>query len=196
MTENNPVRIIVDTNLWISFVISDKYYLLDDLLYENKVILLISKDLIREIHQTISKPKLKRFFKDGALDKMLSVFEPFMELVEVSSSINTCRDPKDDFLLALARDGGADFLLTADKDLLELKCFGATKIVTISGFIQEANNLASEGPGNPPPSYFELIFSPTASIPSSSSSLMYWTNRTLTGTSAGSATCGRLSYFV
>lgn len=111
MTVNSPVRIIADTNLWISFVILDKYHLLDDLLYENKVILLISKDLIREIHQTISKPKLKRFFKDGALDKMLSVFEPFMELVEVSSSINTCRDPKDDFLLALARDGALIFFL-------------------------------------------------------------------------------------
>ena len=72
---------------------------------------------------------------------MLSVFEPFMELVEVSSSVTICRDPKDDFLLSLARDGNADFLLTGDKDLLELERFEATKIITISGFIEEAKSI-------------------------------------------------------
>lgn len=73
---------------------------------------------------------------------MLSVFEPFMELIEVNSNINVCRDPKDDFLLALAKDGNANFLLTGDKDLLELKRFGHTNIVALSHFLEEAKSLS------------------------------------------------------
>ncbi len=39
---------------------------------------------------------------------MLSIFEPFIDLVEVESIVTVCRDTKDDFLLALAKDGKAD----------------------------------------------------------------------------------------
>ena len=57
--------------------------------------------------------------------------------IEVSSSIRASRDPKDNFLLALAKDGKADYLLTGDKDLLTLKKFGRTIIITISKFLEE-----------------------------------------------------------
>ncbi len=52
---------------------------------------------------------------------MLSTFEPYIDLIEVESIITICRDPKDNFLLALAKDGKANYLLKGDKDLLELK---------------------------------------------------------------------------
>ncbi|MGZ5191833.1 MAG: putative toxin-antitoxin system toxin component, PIN family, partial [Flavisolibacter sp.] len=71
---------------------------------------------------------------------MLSAFEPFIDLVEIESIVTICRDPKDNFLLALAKDGKADYLLTGEKDLLELKKFGKTKIQTISTFIGETKN--------------------------------------------------------
>lgn len=71
---------------------------------------------------------------------MFSTFEPFIDLVEVKSIITICRDTKDNFLLALAKDGKADYLLTGDKDLLELKKFGRTKIKTITSFINSRKN--------------------------------------------------------
>jgi predicted nucleic acid-binding protein len=40
----------------------------------------------------------------------------------------------------LPKDGKADYLLTGDKDLLELKKFGKTKIKTITAFIDEKKN--------------------------------------------------------
>jgi hypothetical protein len=66
---------------------------------------------------------------------MLEALEPFIDLIEVSSVVTVCRDPKDNFLLALAKDGKADFLLTGDNDLLELKKFSKTKIETFTSFI-------------------------------------------------------------
>lgn len=67
---------------------------------------------------------------------MLLAFEPFIDLLEVESNVSVCRDPKDNFLLALAKDGKADYLITGDQDLLSLKRFGKTKILTIVNFIE------------------------------------------------------------
>ena len=41
---------------------------------------------------------------------------------------------KDDFLLALAKDAHADFLITGDKDLLSLGTFKQTEILNITEF--------------------------------------------------------------
>jgi predicted nucleic acid-binding protein len=52
----------------------------------------------------------------------------------VVSSVTLCRDEKDNFLLSLARDAQADYLLTGDKDLLVLRTFEKTQILTIAEF--------------------------------------------------------------
>jgi putative PIN family toxin of toxin-antitoxin system len=56
------------------------------------------------------------------------------ELVDVHSVVEVCRDPKDNFLLALVKDGNADYLITGDDDLLVLETFEKTKIVTLTDF--------------------------------------------------------------
>jgi len=140
MPKNKPLKLIIDTNLWISFIISNTQNLLDPLLYSKKVRLLFSEELIAEIQLTTGKTKLRKYFGGNALEEMLSAFEPFTDLIAVKSNVTVCRDSKDNFLLALAKDGKADYLLTGDKDLLELKNFGKTKIRTISLFIEEAKN--------------------------------------------------------
>ena len=135
MPKSKPLTVIIDTNLWISFIISKKYKLLDNFLFSGNIRLLFSKELIDEIQRTILKPKLKIYFQDNALEKMLTAFEPFIDLIEVKSKIEKCRDPQDNFLLSLAKDGNADFLITGDKDLLDLRKLGKTEIVTIANFL-------------------------------------------------------------
>jgi hypothetical protein len=54
--------------------------------------------------------------------------------VDVQSLIEICRDPKDNFLLALAQDGLADYLITGDRDLLSVKQLGKTQIVKLNEF--------------------------------------------------------------
>jgi putative PIN family toxin of toxin-antitoxin system len=62
------------------------------------------------------------------------LFDSFGELIEISSRIDVCRDPKDNFLLALAKDGRADYLITGDADLLSLNAFDGATILTYAGF--------------------------------------------------------------
>jgi putative PIN family toxin of toxin-antitoxin system len=140
MPKSRPLKLIIDTNLWISFIISHKQDQLDTLLFDEKARLLFSTELIDEIQQTIIKPKLKKYFGTNAFQAMFSTFEPFIDLIEVEITITVCRDPKDNFLLALAKDGKADYLLTGDKDLLDLKKFGKTKIITIADFFKTIKN--------------------------------------------------------
>lgn len=41
--------------------------------------------------------------------------EDYIELVKVKSKVDICRDPNDNFLLALSKDGRANFLITGTK---------------------------------------------------------------------------------
>ena len=106
-----------------------------ELLFQHKISLLFSNELLQEIAVTIQKPKLKRHFGMNALEEMLTAFEPYIEIIEVNTLVEVCRDPKDNFLLALAKDGKADFLITGDADLLVLKKYASTKIITYTDFI-------------------------------------------------------------
>ncbi len=71
---------------------------------------------------------------------MLAVFEPFIDLIKIESIVTVCRDPNDNFLLALAKDGKADYLLTGDNDLLVIKKLGKTKIIKIIEFKETMKN--------------------------------------------------------
>jgi putative PIN family toxin of toxin-antitoxin system len=106
------------------------------LLFE-KVKILFILELIEELTRTSTYPKLKKYLGPDAVVEMLSNLESYIDLIEVKSTIQICRDPKDNFLLSLAVDGNADFLLTGDKDLLEIKKIEKTAIMTISNFLQK-----------------------------------------------------------
>jgi putative PIN family toxin of toxin-antitoxin system len=139
MPKNKPVRLVIDSNLWISFIISKKLNHLEPLLLSNEVRLLFSIELIEELNTTVKKPKLKKFFSENAIDEMLEVFEPFIDLIKIKSKVKICRDANDDFLLALAKDGKADYLLTCDNDLLEISKFDRTLILKYKDFINKTN---------------------------------------------------------
>ena len=67
---------------------------------------------------------------------LVSLLRRRAELVDVRSVVEACRDPKDNYLLALAKDGSADYLITGDLDLLTMEQFEKTKIVKLSEFIE------------------------------------------------------------
>ena len=135
MPKDNLVRLIIDTNIWISFLISDKYQKLDKALSHPKTTILFSIELLDEINRVATFPKLKKYFSLNAVEEMLLNLEDYVELVKVKSKVEICRDPADNFLLALSKDGDADFLITGDQDLLDLEAFGTTKIISLTNFL-------------------------------------------------------------
>ena len=138
MVKNKPIRLVIDTNLWVSFIISKNLNQLEPLLFSNRLRILFSVELLKELEMTMLKPKLKKYFSETALEEMLDVFDPFIDFIDVKSSVKICRDPKDDFLLALAKDGKADYLLTGDDDLLDIGKIDKTIILKFRNFIEKA----------------------------------------------------------
>ena len=53
---------------------------------------------------------------------------------DVNEYPNICRDPKDNFLLGLIRVSQPSYLVTGDKDLLELNPFEGTQIIPVVDF--------------------------------------------------------------
>jgi uncharacterized protein len=131
------LKIIIDTNLWISFLITKSYNRIDDLIIGKKIRIVFSEELLSEFIEVIQRPELAKYFTKNDLEELLELFDFYGDFIEVKSRIKQCRDPKDNFLLSLAIDSKADYLLTGDNDLLEIKEIGKTKILTITEFLKK-----------------------------------------------------------
>jgi putative PIN family toxin of toxin-antitoxin system len=130
-------RIIIDTNLWISFLITRDFSKLDEIIFSRQGILIFSQELLDEFLDVARRPKFRRFFSPADIEEIIETIDEYAEFVTVQTKIEVCRDHKDNFLLSLSIDGNADFLLTGDKDLLDLNKFGETTIKTISEFLKD-----------------------------------------------------------
>lgn len=129
------IRIIIDTNLWISFLLTSNFKKLDLILTDGLITLIFSENLLNEFTEVILRPKFRKYFSEEILNELLILLEPKSQLINVTTTIELCRDPKDNFLLELANDGKADYLITGDKDLLTLKRFEHTQIITMTDFL-------------------------------------------------------------
>lgn len=127
-------RIIIDTNLWVSFLLTKQFSFLDDLLENYQIQLIFSQELLSEFLEVIKRPKLRKFFSDENLEIILETIDQHADFIKVTSVTNLCRDEKDNFLLSMAKDGSADYLITGDQDLLVIKQFEKTEIITIAEF--------------------------------------------------------------
>ncbi|MCH6202153.1 putative toxin-antitoxin system toxin component, PIN family [Aquiflexum sp. LQ15W] len=105
------------------------------LLDSGSIRLILPIELIEEFLDVAKRQKFIKFFKKSDVEKLLNQVHKFGEIIEVVSQLNVCRDAEDNFLLSLAIDGKADYLITGDSDLLVLGKIENTKIVTWTEFI-------------------------------------------------------------
>jgi putative PIN family toxin of toxin-antitoxin system len=130
-------RIIIDTNLWISFILSGNFSKLDKVINDDATILLFSIELLEELTDVASRPKFRKYFPTEDLISLLYQIEKNSEFINVVSLVEICRDPKDNFLLSLAQDGQATHLISGDKDLTDLGNYGKTVILTIAEYLKD-----------------------------------------------------------
>jgi uncharacterized protein len=134
MPSQKPSRIIVDTNVWISFLIGKELQFLKGLIVNDKIKIISTDQLINEIRVVTSRDKLKKYFNQEKVTDLISLLDILTDKVKLKKIDKICRDPKDDFLLALSKEGKANYLITGDKDLLDIRVYGRTRIVTVKQF--------------------------------------------------------------
>ena len=129
--------IIADTNWWISLVISGFNNDFARLLEIETLEFVSCLQLETEIQNSFKKEKLQKFLSEEIINIFWLSFRHRNNNIKLTSIVSICRDPKDNYLLALAKDSDADFLITGDKDLLILEKFERTIICTLTDFIEK-----------------------------------------------------------
>lgn len=104
------------------------------ILTDGTVDIVMTDILQQEIMTVASRPKFARYFAPEACERLLAFLRARSENYPLGDIPARCRDPKDDYLLELARVADADILVTGDKDLTDLHQFGHCQILTLAAF--------------------------------------------------------------
>ena|ERR1700676_91730 len=133
------MRVVLDTNILVSALIAPAGY--PAAIYNaweyDRFMLLTCAEHIAEVRATLRKPSIAVLiepYKAGRLiNQIKKLAANIVNLPQVRRSVH----PDDDFLLAPAEAGAADYLVTGDKSgLLNLKKHKRTQIITARQFTE------------------------------------------------------------
>jgi len=134
------IKVIFDTNIWISYLIGRELQFLSKLIADKRITIVLSKQLLKEIKEVTSREKISKYFKPEKVIELLKLLNLIGEMYSLTNIPLVCRDPKDNFLLALINKSKANYLITGDKDLLVLNPYQGTKIIDATEFREIINN--------------------------------------------------------
>ncbi len=128
------MKAVIDTNIWISFLIGKLLAGLDDYILDGLLEVIISDEQLDEITTVLRRPKFRKHFTTDDIKEFLSLLYKSAQVVAVHHTIKDCRDEKDNFLLETAIRGKADYIVTGDKDLLILNPYRGKEIIGFREF--------------------------------------------------------------
>ncbi len=132
--KNKNIKVIFDTNVWISFLIGKRLSFIKDYISNGQITIIITPQLLKEIKDVTGRERLKKYFPKKSVEELIELLEIIGENFEISPTHFINRDPKDNFLLDLIDYSKADFLVTGDKDLLLHNPFKTATILTPADF--------------------------------------------------------------
>lgn len=139
------MRVVIDTNDYISALIGRKHRLkLEKVLFDERVEVFADETLLHEIKEVAYRDKFRKYVRIADVDSFIENLKLRLTLIITVSKVNVSIDPDDDFLLALALDGQADYLMTGDiSHLLSLKTFNGIFIIRLDSFLAILERLDS-----------------------------------------------------
>ena len=102
---------------------------------DKQAIILFSIESFDEFESRLGRPKFDRYLDRGERSVHVALARRLADWVEVKGESFGCRDPKDDVILETALVGGADAIVTGDKDLLVMHPFRGIPILTPADFL-------------------------------------------------------------
>jgi uncharacterized protein len=127
------VRLVLDTNLLISALISDQGApaRLLDAWDEQRFELLSCKEQLDELKSVSRRARLSPYMKRQDVGRFVNQLLSDALILTRLPPVDRSADPADNFLLAMAEASQADYLVSGDKrGVLALKKHGRTRIVT------------------------------------------------------------------
>ena len=70
-------KVFLDTNLWISFLISRDFSFLDNFIETGKMKLIFSEELFSEFISVTERPKFKKYFAESDVKHLIRIIDRF-----------------------------------------------------------------------------------------------------------------------
>lgn len=134
-------KIIIDSNIWISFLIGKSLQGLQTHINSNLITIVTCEEQLQELREVFNKPKIRKYFSKEQILDFFELLDEASEKVILQTKVKICRDSKDDYLIALAIDSQADYLITGDYDLLDLVKVNNTNVVKYNEFNSIVNSI-------------------------------------------------------
>lgn len=134
MAGGKGLKVILDTNVLVSFLIGKRLGNLVELISYRKVSIVYSKQLLQELKLVVARPKLRQHITQVGVEEFTSLLEIIGEEYADGKTHKFLPDPKDSFLLDLISSSKADFLVTGDSQLLQASNFGTARILSARDF--------------------------------------------------------------
>jgi len=132
------VRLVIDTNVLISALLADTSLpaQLIVLWRHGRFDLLTAAEQLDELIRVTRYPKIRERLAPALAGRLINDLRAIAVMVDRLPVVDVSADPNDNYLLAIAAAGSADFMVTGDKrDLLGIEVYEGTKIVTVRDFL-------------------------------------------------------------
>jgi len=99
----------------------------------------LSEDIVAEITQVLTYPKIKNVYKALGLqnEDLIEAVLKIAKFVKVTKKLHVVEEHSaDDKFIECAQSAKADYIISGDKHLLKVACYKKTQIVSVSEFIQ------------------------------------------------------------
>jgi len=131
-------RIVLDTNTLVSALLfKGSLAAIVDLWKSGRCTPVFSKETFSEFKTVLEYPKFSLTAQEIKIIIQEEVL-PYFEVIDVSEQITgICRDPDDDKFIACAVSASAEFMVSDDKDLLDIGRYNAIRIISPSDFLKK-----------------------------------------------------------
>ena len=125
---------ILDSNIWISYVITKRLDKLVTLIYSHQLTVLTCHPLISEIQEVLSRSKFKKYLKHSDIKELIAIHLKLCRLVDTDETTNQLTDPKDNFLLNLYNKRKATTIVSGNKEFLHEASELNYRVMTLKEF--------------------------------------------------------------
>ncbi len=132
------MRLIIDTNILVSALLAATSLpaQLVVLWRAGRFDLLTTAEQLNELMRVTRYPKIRERLAPAVAGRLVNDLRALAVTVDKLPVVEVSTDPDDNYLLALAAAGAADFLVTGDKqDLLGIAIYEGTRIITVRDFL-------------------------------------------------------------
>jgi uncharacterized protein len=138
VTTNSSMRLVLDTNVLVSAILSPNSTSAKVLNWgEDNGVILYSTATVTEVLSVLGRSKFSKYIDDNDIDGLSIRIKTVWLFVEILNQVQLCRDPKDDKFIDLALNGEASHLITGDNDLLILNPIENTSVTNPRTFWNE-----------------------------------------------------------